>query len=148
MYRLVILFSGLLLSAGLSAADGLVRLQSNFTVSETLDRYEAAVRAKGMTVFTRVNHTAGAAGVDLPLAANEVLIFGNPKIGTLLMQSRATAGIDLPMKALAYADDEGQVWLVYNDPGYLVDRHRIVDRAALVAKMKKALAAFAQKATQ
>jgi uncharacterized protein (DUF302 family) len=137
-----------LLSVNLSADDGLVRVKSPYSVSETLDRFEAAVRARAMTVFTRVDHSAGAEGVDLKLAPNALLIFGNPKIGSLLMQSEATAGIDLPMKALAFRDSDGQVWLVYNDPQYLVDRHRIKDRTGLVGKMKKALEAFSRQATR
>lgn len=148
MYRLSVFLICLFISAGLSADEGLVRLKSNYSVSETLDRFEAAVRAKGMTVFARVDHSAGAAGVDLKLAPNAVLIFGNPKIGTLLMQSQATAGIDLPMKALAFMDSSGQVWLVYNAPQYLADRHQIADRSKVIAKMNKALGAFAEKATR
>lgn len=148
MYRIFVFFITLFLSLGLSADDGLVRLKSDYSVDETLDRFEAAVSVRGMTVFARIDHSAGAAGVDLKLAPNQVLIFGNPKIGSLLMQGQATAGIDLPMKALAFRDPDGQVWLVYNDPQYLADRHQVKDRAKLIEKMQKALDAFSQQATR
>jgi uncharacterized protein (DUF302 family) len=122
-------------------------MKSPHSVDVTLDRFEQAVKSKGMTVFTRIDHTAGANKVDLELRPTKVLIFGNPKIGTLLMQSNQTAAIDLPLKLLAWEDESGQVWIAYNDPGYLVQRHNISDRDAVVAKMRKALGNFTAMAT-
>ncbi len=130
-----------------NAGNGMITLKSPHSVDQTLDRFEAAVKAKGMTVFTRVDHTAGAKKVDLALRPTKLLIFGNPKIGTLLMQSKQTAAIDLPMKLLAWEDESGQVWIAYNDPAYLVERHAITDRAPVVEKMRKALGNFAAAAT-
>jgi uncharacterized protein (DUF302 family) len=101
-----------------------------------------------MTVFARIDHAKGAAGVGKPLRPTEVLIFGNPDIGTLLMQSNQTAGIDLPLKLLAWQDDAGQVWIAYNDPAYLVQRHTITDRDPVVEKMRGALSNFAAIATR
>jgi len=101
-----------------------------------------------MTVFARVDHRKGASGVGLELRPAEVLIFGNPKIGTLLMQSRQTAGLDLPLKVLAWRDEGGRVWLAYNDPGWIAERHGIEDRPAVVDKMRGALKAFAAFATR
>ncbi len=129
-------------------AEGLLQVKSPHGVSETLDRFEQAVRNKGMTVFTRIDHAAGAARVGKVLRPTELLIFGNPNIGTLLMQSRQTAAIDLPMKALAWKDAQGQVWLAWNDPAWIARRHGISDRDAVVAKMQKALRAFGAAATK
>ncbi len=131
----------------LHADDGLVKLHSKYSVKETLDRFEKAVAEKGMTVFTRIDHAKGAAGVDLQLRPTELLIFGNPRVGTLLMQSNRTAAIDLPLKVLAWQDDNGDVWLVYNEPGYLASRHGITDREPVIEKMRKALMAFSRTAT-
>ena len=129
-------------------AEGLLQVKSPHGVSETLDRFEQAVRDKGMTVFTRIDHAAGAARVGKVLRPTELLIFGNPNIGTLLMQSNQTAAIDLPMKALAWKDAQGQVWLAWNDPAWIARRHGVSDRDAVVAKMQKALRAFGEAATR
>jgi uncharacterized protein (DUF302 family) len=129
------------------ADDGLISVKSGYAVDQTLDRFERAARDKGMTVFARIDHAAGAAKVDKVLRPTELLIFGNPKAGTPLMQSRQTVAIDLPMKALAWADSEGQVWLTYNDPGYLVQRHDITDRDPLVEKMRRVLGELSAAAT-
>lgn len=149
MHRvLLVLVTSLLLTPIVRAADnGLITMKSPHSVDVTLDRFEKAVKSKGMTVFTRIDHTAGANKVDLELRPTKVLIFGNPKIGTLLMQSNQTAAIDLPLKLLAWEDESGQVWIAYNDPGYLVQRHNISDRDAVVAKMRKALGNFTAMAT-
>jgi uncharacterized protein (DUF302 family) len=105
--------------------DGLVTIASNHTVKATIDRIEASLAAKGITVFARIDHAAGAASVDLPLRPTELLIFGNPKGGTPLMQSSQTIGIDLPLKFLAWQDAGGQVRLSYNDMKWLAQRHRL-----------------------
>ncbi|MFI4865685.1 MAG: DUF302 domain-containing protein [Steroidobacterales bacterium] len=105
--------------------DGLVTLTSNHAVRETLDRLEADLRAKNITVFARIDHAAGAASVALPLRPTELLIFGNPKAGTPLMQASQSIGIDLPLKILGWQDEGGKVWLTYNDPHWLAQRHRL-----------------------
>ena len=145
--RLILISSLLFVPFAQAADNGLITMKSPHSVDETLDRFEAAVKSKGMTVFARIDHTKGAAKVDLELRPTQVLIFGNPKIGTLLMQSNQTAGIDLPLKLLAWQDADGQVWIAYNDPGYLVQRHNISDRDEVVAKMRKALGNFTAMAT-
>jgi uncharacterized protein (DUF302 family) len=143
MYRVLFLLLATLLYLPLVNADnGLITAKSPYTVDETLDRFEAAVTNKGMTIFTRIDHAAGAAKVGKELPPTVVLIFGNPNIGTLLMQSKQTAAIDLPLKLLAWEDDGGQVWIAYNDPGYLVKRHAITDRDPVVEKMRKAMSDF------
>lgn len=105
--------------------DGLITLASKFSVKETLDRLEVNLKAKDIMVFARIDHAAGAASVGMPLRSTELLIFGNPKAGTPLMQSNQTIGIDLPLKILSWQDADGKVWLTYNDPGWIARRHRL-----------------------
>lgn len=143
---LVVVLSILAMPLAYAADNGLITLKSPYSVDQTLDRFEQALKAKGMTVFTRIDHAKGAAGVDLKLRPTTVLIFGNPKIGTLLMQSQQTAGIDLPLKLLAWEDADGQVWIAYNDPGYIAERHNIKDRDPVIAKMRKAMGNFTAQA--
>jgi uncharacterized protein (DUF302 family) len=109
--------------AATMSEDGLVTIASKFSAKETVDRLAADLQAKGITVFARIDHAAGAAAVGMPLRPTELLIFGNPKAGTPLMQSKQTIGIDLPLKILAWEDAAGKVWLTYNDPGWLARRH-------------------------
>jgi uncharacterized protein (DUF302 family) len=130
------------------AADGLTTVRSSNGPKDTMNRLEAAVKAKGMTVFARIDHAAGAAEVGLPLRPTELLVFGNAKAGTPLMQSVQTMGMDLPLKALVWQDAAGATWLSYNDPGWLAKRHGLghaVD--ATTAAMTAALAAMAGTAT-
>ena len=105
------------------AADGLTTIRSSYGPKDTMSRLEAEVKAKGMTVFARIDHAAGAAEVRLSLRPTELLIFGNAKGGTPLMQSIQTIGIDLPLKALVWQDAAGNTWLSYNDPSWLAKRH-------------------------
>lgn len=130
------------------AADGLVRVSSAHSVGTTLDRLAEMLESKGLTVFARVDHRANAAGADLEMRAAQVLIFGNPKLGTPLMKAAPTVAIDLPQKALAYKDAQGQVWLAYNDPAHLAERHGITGQDGVLNKIDKALATFARKAAQ
>jgi uncharacterized protein (DUF302 family) len=102
---------------------GLVHVRTRYTVPETLDRLEELVRARGQTVFCRIDHGGEAAKVGLDMQQAQVLIFGNPKAGTPLMIAAPTLAIDLPLRALAWQDADGQVWLSYNDPEYLQQRH-------------------------
>ena len=130
------------------AVDGLTTVPSSHGPKETMDRLEVEVKAKGLTVFARIDHAAGAAAVGLPLGPTAVLIFGNARGGTPLMQAGQTAGIDLPLKALVWQDAAGKTWLSYNDPAWIAERHglgREVD--ATVAALTAALAAFAKGAT-
>jgi uncharacterized protein (DUF302 family) len=112
-----------LLEATAIAEDGLVTIQSHYGPNETMQRLEAAVKAKGFTVFAHIDHSAQAAQVNLSLLPTDLLIFGNPKGGTPLMRSNQTIGIDLPLKALVWQDEKGATWLSYNDPEWLVQRH-------------------------
>jgi uncharacterized protein (DUF302 family) len=119
--------------------DGLIVKPSKYSVNETIDRLEAALQKKGITIVVRWNHSERANNVGIPLRATELLIFGNPKLGSNFFTSKQTSGIDLPMKALAWEDESGKVWLAYNDPQYIADRHHITDRAEVVKKMTGAL---------
>ena len=107
----------------MAATPGVTTIRSSFGPQDTMNRLETAVKAKGMTVFARIDHAAGATAVGLPLRPTEVLIFGNAKGGTPLMQSIQTIGIDLPLKALVWQDAAGDTWLSYNDPDWLAKRH-------------------------
>jgi uncharacterized protein (DUF302 family) len=131
------------------AADGLITLPSSFGPKETLDRLEAEIRAKGITIFARIDHAAGAAEAGLPLRPTELLIFGNARGGTPLMQADQAIGIDLPLKALVFEDLAGKVWLSYNDPRWLAQRHGLnATVSRTVDALAGALDAFATKATK
>lgn len=130
------------------AIDGLIIKPSDYSVSETLDRMEKILLKKGLTIFTRVYHTKGAEKVGLKMAETELLIFGNPKTGTLLMQSSPTTAIDLPLKAMAWKDKDGKVWLAYNTPDYIAKRHGIQDRDKVLKKISGALNKFTDYATK
>ena len=127
---------------------GLTTIQSSFEPKETMNRLEAAVQAKGMTVFARIDHAAGATAAGLSLRPTEVLIFGNAKGGTPLMNSVQTIGLDLPLKALVWQDASGDTWLSYNDPAWLAQRHGIgAETQTAVNNMTAALNAIANAAT-
>ena len=130
------------------AADGLTTIKSGNGPKETMDRLEAAVKAKGLTIFARIDHAAGAADVGLSLRPTAVLIFGNAKAGTPLMQSNQTTEIDLPLKALIWQDGSGNTWLSYNDPTWLAKRHGLGPEVeATVSAMAAALSAIATTAS-
>ena len=141
MKRLLVILSLIALVPTISVAGdkGLVNKKSNFSVKVTLDRLEGVLKKKGITIVTRWSHDAGAKKAGIALRPTELLLFGNPKLGSHFFTSNQTAGIDLPMKALAWKDKKGQVWLTYNDPAYIAGRHGIADRAKIVAKMNGAL---------
>jgi uncharacterized protein (DUF302 family) len=141
--------AGLLLSGvHAMAADGLTTMPSSFGAKQTMDRLAAEIGARGMTVFARIDHGAGAADVGLPLRPTELLVFGNARAGTPLMQADQAVGIDLPLKALVYEDAAGKVWLSYNDPHWLARRHGLGAAAVgPVDAMAAALNAVATRAT-
>ena len=104
---------------------GLVTIASDHPVKDTIDRLVTALEAKGLSVYARIDHAAGAVSAGLALRPTELLIFGNPKGGTPLMQANQTMGIDLPLKALAWEDAAGSVWLSYPDLGWLAQLHHV-----------------------
>jgi uncharacterized protein (DUF302 family) len=128
--------------------NGLITIASAHSVRETIDRLSAIVAEKGMTVFARVDHGAGAAAAGMSLRPTELLIFGHPKGGTPLMQARQTAGIDLPVKALAWEDESGTVWLTTNDSAWIAERHGLGPSSdAAVAAIAAGQAAVTKAAT-
>jgi uncharacterized protein (DUF302 family) len=130
------------------AAEGLITISSNYGPKDTMNRLEAAVAARGMTVFARIDHAAGATGIGLSLLPTELLIFGNAKAGTPLMQSVQTIGIDLPLRALVWQDASGNTWLSYNDPAWLAKRHGLSGATeAAVGLMTAALDTVVKTAT-
>ena len=129
------------------ADNGIISIKSSHDVKTTVDRLENILGEKGMTVFIRINHAEGAQKVGKKLRPTELVIFGNPKVGTPLMQCGQSVGIDLPQKALIWQDKAGQVWLSYNDPKYLASRHSIKECGEIIKKIEKALGNFARVAT-
>ena len=103
--------------------EGLATIRSVFGPEETMNRFEAGVRAKGMTVFCHIDHAAGAPSAGLSLRPTDLLIFGTAKSGTPLMEANQTVAIDLPLKALVWQDESGATWLSYNQPTWLAQRH-------------------------
>jgi uncharacterized protein (DUF302 family) len=133
--------------ASTMAEDGLVSIESKFSVKESLDRLQANLKAKEITIFARIDHAAGAASVGMPLRPTELMVFGNPKVGTPLMQSNQTIGIDLPLKVLAWQDADGKVWLTYNETSWLARRHHLATAAdASVNALGTALVSLAKAA--
>jgi len=130
------------------ATDGLTSIRSSFGPLDTALRLEAAVKAKGLTVFARIDHAAGAAEVALALRPTVLLIFGTARGGTPLMQSAQTVGIDLPLKALVWGDASGNTWLSYNEPSWLARRHGLgAEAETTVRALTAALNALAKAAT-
>jgi uncharacterized protein (DUF302 family) len=125
--------------------EGLTSIASQFGPKETMDRLETEIRTKGLEVFARIDHAAGAAEVGLNLRPTELIIFGNARGGTPLMQSVQTIGIDLPLKALVWGDAAGKTWISYNEPGWIAQRHGITDAQPVVNKMADLLSAISRK---
>jgi uncharacterized protein (DUF302 family) len=128
--------------------NGIVCQKSNHSVDETVEKLKATLQAKGVTLFALVDHSGEAQKVGLTMPPTKLLIFGNPKGGTPLMQAEQTIGIDLPLKALVWRDAAGKTWLSYNEPGWLAKRHGLgPEVATTVANMAAMLAALAGKAS-
>ena len=149
MSKILLSFISILMLSSLAMADnGFISVRSSFGVGATADRLEKILKAKGMTVFTRIDHAKGAKSVGKNLRPTELIIFGNPKVGTPFMQCRQSVAIDLPQKALIWEDESGAVWLSYNHPEYLAKRHSIQGCSEVVKKVANALGNFAKAATK
>ncbi|MGD8559583.1 MAG: DUF302 domain-containing protein [Gammaproteobacteria bacterium] len=150
-FKLVSVVLSVLLVSFVSVAwagdNGMISKKSNYSVKETLDRLEDVLKKKGITIAVRWSHSENGKKAGIPIRPTELLIFGNPKLGTHFFTSNQTAGIDLPMKALAWKDEKGQVWLTYNDPAYIAKRHGINDRDDIIKKMSGALDKLSSVAT-
>jgi uncharacterized protein (DUF302 family) len=129
-------------------ATGLVTLPSRHSAAETLARLEAALQAKGVTVYARIDHAAGAAQAGMMLRPTMLLVFGNAAAGTPVMQADQRVGLDLPLKALIWEDEAQKVWLTYRDPAWLETEYGLgASRASAVRNLAAALAALARAAT-
>ena len=126
--------------------EGLTSIQSTFGPKETMDRLEAEIRAKGLNVFARIDHAAGAAEVGLTLAPTVLIIFGNARSGTPLIQSVQTVGIDLPLKILVWQDAANNTWLSYNEPSWIARRHNVTNAEPVASKLTVVLSAIVKKA--
>ncbi|EEX08023.1 glycoside hydrolase family 35, candidate beta-glycosidase [Ruegeria lacuscaerulensis ITI-1157] len=120
-------------------ADDIIKVPTDKSVTEAIDALQAAVENAGATVFARVDHAAGAHKVDMTIPPNQVLIFGNPALGTPAMQIDPRAGLFLPLKVQAYEDADGQVWLAYEDPKETMDELDAVEKSPVIDKMRGAL---------
>jgi uncharacterized protein (DUF302 family) len=137
----------LLWGGNVMAVDGLLSVTSHFDPHQTLERLEAEVKAKGLTVFARIDHAAGAATVGMALRPTTVLVFGNPKGGTPLMQASQLLGLELPLKVLVWQDAAGKTWLSYEDPVSLAKRYALPPETAnAVGNLAGALKALTAKA--
>ncbi len=128
--------------------EGLTSIRSRLGPKDTMDRLQAEISAKGMKVFARIDHAAGAAEAGLELRPTELIIFGNARGGTPLMRSAQTVGIDLPLKALVWEDAAGTTWLSYNEPSWIAHRHGVANAEPVVSKMRGALSAMARRITE
>lgn len=137
-----------LLPVHVNATEGMIKVKSAHRVEATADKLTNVVTGQGLNVFARINHSQGAEEAGMELPPTELIIFGNPKAGTPLMQCARSTAIDLPQKALIWEDEEGQVWLGYNDPQYLKERHGIEGCDKALENISKALEKFAGMATQ
>ena len=135
------------LQSNVSASENYVDKKSPYSVDKTLDRLEKILKSKGITIFTRIDHSAGAKRVNIAMNDTRLLIFGNPKLGTPLMNENIMMALDLPMKALAWKDQKGQVWLSYLKPSVLQQRHGLKNQA-IINKMTGALNAMTSKAIE
>ena len=144
---LVICIFGLLFNVNAFAVDGVIDVKSKYSVAHTADRFKGIVQKKGMKVMAHVKHDKGAKTVGIEIKPTELLIFGNPKIGSPMMACTRSIAIDLPQKLLVWEDDNGQVWMSYNDPVYIADRHKLSqDCRATVKKASGALKKLTNKA--
>ena len=125
---------------------GLTSIASTLGPKETLDRLEAEIQARGLTIFARIDHAAAAAEAGLELRPTLLIVFGNARGGTPLMQSVQTVGIDLPLKVLVWQDAAGKTWISYNEPSWIVQRHGITEAEAIVTKMADQLSAISRAA--
>jgi uncharacterized protein (DUF302 family) len=145
---ILIALSILLIAIPVEAADGVVNVSSTFSVKETADRMEGILKEKGMTIFNRIKHSENAGKVGIELRDTELIIFGNPKVGSPLMKCQQSVAIDLPQKAVIWEDDKGKAWISYNDPRYLEKRHNITGCEEVISKIEKALAGIVKSASE
>jgi len=128
-----------------SSRPGVVVLAANYPVARTVERLESLLKENGVMIFARIDFSGDAGRAGLHMRPEQMLIFGNPKGGTPLMQAVPTVGLDLPLKALVWEDAEGRTWLAYNDPDYIVQRHAVesnlsINLAGVIPLLERAVA--------
>lgn len=149
MIKKLILTCALLpLSISAFASDGIINVESRHTVEQTANKLEKVLLTKGMKIFQRVKHSDGAKTVGININPTELIIFGNPKVGAPLMKCAPTVAIDLPQKAVIWQDSKNRVWISYNDPAYLKQRHNIQGCDKVLAKVSGALSKLTGAATK
>ena len=134
------------MSASLGTVEGLINIKSDFGPKETMDRVKSAILARDLNIFACIDHAAGAAEAGLSLAPTQLIIFGNARGGTPLMQSVQTVGIDLPLRILVWQDAANNTWLSYNEPRWIAQRHNVTNAEPVVNKMTVMLSAIAKEA--
>jgi len=145
LHRLFAALVATVLAPLANAADGLVAIKSPVSVKATAEKFEELAKQRGLNVFARIDHAAGAAKVGKSLRPTELIIFGSPQSGTPFMECSQTVGIDLPLKALIWEDASAQVWLGYNDPAYMATRHSAA-LCPVVENIRKAVSSLAEAA--
>ena len=145
---LCVLFFNINVMADSYRGNGLIHVKSNYDVEITANRLESILIERGFNIFARIDHAANAQSVGMELPPTELIIFGNPNVGTVLMKCMRTVGIDLPQKALIYEHSSGDVLLAYNDPMYLSSRHKLNECRTVLKNVSNALANFAKAATE
>lgn len=138
----------LFMTTPVKAADGMINVQSAFPVAESAERLEHILKEKGMTIFKRIAHSEGAANVGIQLRDSVLIVFGNPKVGSPLMKCKQTVAIDLPQKVLIWEGEHSKVWISYNDPRYLQERHAISGCEEVILKIEKALSSIIRAAAR
>lgn len=146
-FRYFFVFCFMFIGHAYAQSEGMVSVSSTHTVSATADKLEGILVKKGMTVFARINHGEGAKKAGVALRPTELVLFGNPKVGSPVMACAQSAAIDLPQKMLIWEDESGEVWLSYNDITYVQSRHDIKGCEAVLKKIAGALNNFAMAAT-
>ena len=131
-----------------NAADGIINVESQYSVKATVDRLETILTTKGMTIFSRIKHSENAEKIGVQFGETELIIFGNPKVGSQLMHCQQSIAIDLPQKVLIWQDQEGKVWITYNDIRYLQKRHKLTDCEKIISKIEIVLAKIVISASQ
>ena len=131
----------------LQGQDDFLKIKSSYSVKETVEKLSNVLSDKGMTIFSAIDHQKGAFGAELELRPTTVVIFGNPKVGTKLMQCDQKAGLELPLKMVIWEDDGGDTWLGYTDPLSLKGKYNLESCSEVIKKVKNAMANFAKAAT-
>jgi uncharacterized protein (DUF302 family) len=142
----VVLFA--LVTAPAQATDGVVLIPSASDVKTTMDKLQKALTEKGVTIFARIDHAAAAKSIGQPLRPMEVLIFGNPKVGTPLMQKNAEIGLDLPLRVLVFQGENATTYIAYTDPAFLAKRFGVTDQASALEQMAGLLKTFTAAASK